>query len=346
MEKNDIRNLTLDELLHYFKAKGVPSYRAKQVFEWIHKKASTSFTEMRNIPADLKKELESDFSLFPLQINAKQKSKDGTTKFLFNLNDHEKVETVLIPTDTRTTVCVTTQAGCKFGCHFCASGLGGWKRHLTPAEILSQILHIKEESKKHKKPLSHIVFMGTGENLDNYDNVLKSIRIINSKEGLNIGARRITISSVGLIPKMKQLAKEKIQFELAISLHGYNNESRNQLMPINRKYPFTDLIKACKEYIKETNRQITFEYILIKDLTCTDEAAKELSNHLKGMICKMNLIPYNPVEEFDHQTPSRDEMYKFKNRLEKSGLHATIRMPRGRDIAAACGQLRHSLKTD
>lgn len=342
MHTSDIRGLSYDELVQYLQSIGEPAFRASQIFDWIYKKGAWSFNEMTNVPKGLHEKLKEKFGLSPQIIAEKQVSQDGTTKFLFDLFDHEKVETVLIPTATRTTVCVSTQAGCKFGCRFCASGIGGWVRNLTVAEILAEILYAKEEAKKHKKTLSHIVFMGTGENLDTYENLMKAIRIINSKEGLNIGARRITISTVGIIPKIKQLAKENIQFELAISLHGYDNESRNILMPVNRKYPFAELMEACREYIRVTKRQITFEYILIKDVTCTDKAAECLKKAFKGMICKMNLIPYNPVSEFGHKTPSRQEMLAFKNNLEEIGVHATLRTPRGRDIAAACGQLRHA----
>lgn len=344
VQPNDIRNLSLGELEHHVVSLGEKPFRARQIFQWIYQKGVWSFEEMTNIPKELQEKLEERFDLSRLTIAQKQVSKDGTTKFLFDLHDHEKVETVLIPTETRTTVCVSSQAGCKFGCRFCASGIGGWIRNLTVAEILAEILHAKEEAQKHKKPLSHIVFMGTGENLDTYENLMKAIRIINSKEGLNIGARRITISTVGIVPKIKQLTKENIQFGLAISLHGYDNESRNILMPVNRKYPFDELMEACREYIKATKRQITFEYILIKDVTCTDKAAESLRKAFKGLICKMNLIPYNPVKEFPHQTPTRQEMIAFQNRLKQYGIHATIRTPRGQDVSAACGQLRHTHK--
>jgi len=343
-QKRDIRNLSFQELVKYCESIGEKEFRATQIFEWIYKKGVWSFEQMKNLPQPLRQKLSEDFDLGQLAIAKKQAAKDGTTKFLFDLYDHEKIETVLIPTATRTTVCISTQAGCKFGCRFCASGIGGWKRNLSCAEILTQILHVKEEANKHKKPLSHIVCMGTGESFDNYNNLLKALRIVNDKEGINIGARRITVSTVGLIPKIMQFAEENFQIELAISLHGYNDESRNKLMPVNRKHPFTELMQACREYIKKTHRQITFEYILIKDITCTEDAAKELAKHLKGMICKMNLIPYNPVQEFPHQTPSRKEMYIFRDRLKKYGIHATIRTPRGQDVSAACGQLRHASK--
>lgn len=343
-QKTDIRNFSLEELSAYLVSIGEKPFRAIQIFEWIYQKNAWAFDTMANLPKDLRDRLTKDFDLAPNVIAEKKISTEGTTKFLFDLHDREKVESVLIPTATRTTACISTQAGCKFGCRFCASGIGGWSRNLTCAEIVTQVLHVKEESRKHDRPLSNIVFMGTGEPLDNFDNLFKAIRIINSDKGIGIGARHITISTVGLVPKIKELAKQNMQIELAISLHGYDNESRNILMPVNRKYPFDELVDACREYGKATKRQITFEYILIKDVTCTDKAVESLKKSFKGIICKMNLIPYNPVSEFDHKTPSREEMFKFRNRLEEIGIHATIRTPRGRDVAAACGQLRHEHK--
>ncbi len=336
----DIRELSYPELVDYCLSINEPDYRATQIFEWIYQKSTSSFDEMRNLSETLKNQLNKDFVFKPLDIEKKEVSEDGTTKFLFNLDDGQRVETVLIPAKTRTTVCVSTQAGCKFGCKFCASGIGGWTRNLATAEILAQILHVKEESLKHKKPLSHVVFMGVGEPLDNFDYLMKAIRMINNKKALNIGARRITVSTCGVIPKIHDLGKQGLQIELAISLHGFDNDSRNVLMPVNKKYPFNELMKACREYIKSTKRQITFEYILIKDVTCSNEAVQSLKKAFQGMICKMNLIPYNPVKEFDHQTPTRQEIYQFKDQLEKFGVHATVRMPRGRDISGACGQLR------
>lgn len=340
VNKPDIRNLSYQELLHYLEKSGERSFRATQIFEWIYQKGVKSFAGMRNLPKGLTRKLSEDFTLASLVAAKRQISKDGTTKFLFELCDHEKIETVLIPTATRTTVCLSTQAGCKFGCGFCASGIGGWRRNLTCGEILGQILCVKDAVSD--KPLSHVVFMGMGEPLDNYDNVLKSVRVINSPHGLNIAARRITLSTCGLIPKIRKLAQEGLQFELAVSLHGYDDASRDCLMPVNKKYPVKDLITACREYVQATKRQITFEYVLIKDVTCTKGAAKMLGKLLKGMICKMNLIPYNKVGEFDYCPPSRKEILSFKESLSRFSVHATIRSPRGQDIAAACGQLRHA----
>ncbi len=340
--KEDIRNLSYEELVKYFGGIGEKPFRAAQIFEWIYQKNAWVFDAMTNLPKELRERLKQDFNLQPNTIAQKMVSEEGTTKFLFDLHDHEKIESVLIPTETRTTACISTQAGCKFGCRFCASGIGGWSRNLSCAEIVTQVLQVREESLKHERPLSNIVFMGTGEPLDNFQNLMKAIRIINSDKAINIGARHITISTVGLVPKIKELVKENIQVELAVSLHGYDDESRGVLMPVNKKYPIEELIQACREYIQKTNRQITFEYILIRNLTCTEKAAQALGKLLKGMICKMNLIPYNPVSEFDHEPPTKLEMLAFKTRLSELGVHATIRMPRGRDVAAACGQLRHA----
>ena len=340
--KPDIRDLSLEELAVYLKSIDAEAFRAGQIFQWIYQKGAWGFDAMSNIPKDLKNRFAQDFTLKPNTIAQKIVAQDGTTKFLFDLYDHEKIESVLIPTPTRTTACISTQAGCKFGCKFCASGLGGWSRNLTSGEIVTQVLHVKEEALKHKRPLTNIVFMGTGEPLDNYANLMKAIGIINSDKAINIGARHITISTVGVVPKIKELAQEGLQVELAISLHGFDNPSRNVLMPVNKKYPFDELIAACRDYVRQTHRQITFEYILIKDVTCTPQAVASLRKAFKGIICKMNLIPYNPVSEFDHQTPSKEEMLKFRDSLEDNGVHATIRTPRGKDVNAACGQLRHA----
>lgn len=345
IKKQDIRNCSFEELADYFLSIGEKTFRAVQVAEWLYQKNIWDFQGMKNLPPALKKKLAQDFELSPNTIVEKLVSVEGTTKFLFDLDDKEKVESVLIPTATRTTACISTQAGCKFGCKFCASGIGGWSRNLTCAEIVTQVLHVREEAIKHKRPLTNIVFMGTGEPLDNFDNLFKAIKIINSPKGIGIGARHITISTVGLVPKIKEIAQQKLQVELAISLHGYDNASRNVLMPVNKKYPFDELIAACREYARETKRQITFEYILIQDVTCTDNAVDALKKAFKGIICKMNLIPYNPVSEFDHKTPTKEEMLRFKNRLEDNGIHATIRTPRGKDVNAACGQLRHAHQT-
>ncbi|MCK5179119.1 MAG: 23S rRNA (adenine(2503)-C(2))-methyltransferase RlmN [Candidatus Omnitrophica bacterium] len=339
--KRDILDLSYEELAAYLKSIGEPPFRASQVFEWIYQRGVQRFNDMSNLSSGLRARMNDNFDLLEPAVLQKDVSSDGTMKVLFELHDREKVETVLIPTATRVTLCVSTQAGCKFGCRFCASGIGGFKRNLSCAEILSQILYMKRAACDRR--LSHIVFMGVGEPLDNYDNLMKAIRNINSPKGINIAARRITVSTCGLVPKIKKLAQESLQIELAVSLHGASDASRGILMPVNKKYPVDDLIDSCRQYNKSTKRQITFEYILIKDVTCTDKAAKEISRLLKGLLCKINLIPYNPVSEFDHEPPSRNKIFAFKNQLERVGVHATIRTPRGKDVSAACGQLRHTV---
>lgn len=338
--KSDIRDLSFQECAAYLREIGEKPFRASQIFDWIYKNGAEGFDSMVNLPLGLRQRLKDDFSFGGCLLARKDIAADETTKFLFNLCDNEKVETVLIPARERTTLCVSTQAGCKFRCGFCASGIAGWSRNLSCSEITGQILYVKNHT-----PLrgpSHIVFMGIGEPLDNYDNLLRAIRLINSPKAINIAARRITISTCGVIPKIKALMQEGLQIELAVSLHGPNNQIRDILMPVNKRYPLKELIAACREYARATKRQITFEYILIKNLTCTEKAAEELGILLKGMLCKLNLIPYNPVAEFPHQPPAKMEMLFFKKKLSDCGLHATIRMPRGRDITAACGQLRHS----
>ncbi len=338
----DIRNLSFDGLTEYLTQIDEKPFRAQQIFEWLYQKQVTDFDGMKNLSRELRQKLAEHFTLNPLTVDKHEVSSDGTAKFLFELSDKEKIETVLIPTPTRTTACISTQAGCKFGCRFCASGIGGWNRNLTCAEIISQVQHVQAEARNFERPLSHIVFMGIGEPMDNFENLMKAIRLINDHRGINIGARRITVSTCGVVPKILELGQQGIQIELAISLHGYDNESRNVLMPVNKRYPFDDLIEACRNYQQNYRRQITFEYILIKDVTCSDEAIQALKKAFKGLICKMNLIPYNPVKEFDHQTPSRTEMFRFRGQLQDFGIHATIRTPRGKDINSACGQLRHS----
>ena len=341
MKKPDIRDQSFEELIAYMKSLGEAPFHASQIFEWIYQKQVQDFNRMTNLSKALKARLKKEFTFSNQAVLEKQVSSDGTIKVLFELYDKEKVETVLIPTSKRATVCISTQAGCKFGCRFCASGIGGWKRNLDCAEILDQILYMKKIAKG--KPLSHIVFMGVGEPLDNYDNLIKAVRTINSSKGINIAARRITISTCGIIPKIEKLAGEGMQIELAVSLHGSSDDSRNVLMPINKKYPVKELIEVCRRYHKATKRQITFEYIMIKDVTCTDEAARQLGRLLKGLECKINLIPYNPVDEFEHEPPSRNKMFIFKSQLARYGIRSTIRTPRGSDVSAACGQLRHSV---
>jgi 23S rRNA (adenine2503-C2)-methyltransferase len=314
-----------------------PPFRARQILSWLYQKGVMDFSRMTNLSGELKHKLKEHFSFPSLKLLKILESGDGTKKFLLELADKNYIEAVTIPAKARLTGCVSTQVGCKFSCRFCASGALGFKRNLSSAEILEEVLFLKNNL---SQKLTHLVFMGTGEPLDNYDQVLKAIRMINSPEGLHIGARRITISTAGIIPEIRRLAEEGLQIELSVSLHAADEKTRSLIMPVNIKYPLNALILACKNYIKKTNRQITFEYILIKGLNSDLQNARNLATILKGMNCKVNIIPANPVKELKVEPAEPAEINVFKEALLKSGVRVTLRKPRGEDIQAACGQLR------
>ncbi|MEI8011395.1 MAG: 23S rRNA (adenine(2503)-C(2))-methyltransferase RlmN [Candidatus Omnitrophota bacterium] len=339
----DICGLTLVELEGIIKSQGEPAYRAAQVFDWIYKKHAFSWEEMSSLPKILRDKLAAVIPFPVIREKDRRVSADGAKKFLFEMEDGQLVESVFIPTEKRAALCISSQAGCKFGCGFCASGLGGWKRHLSTGEIMAQVLWAVRACAGQGE-LTHIVFMGVGEPFDNYDNVLKAVRLLNAEEGMKIAARRITISTCGVVPGIKRLSNEGLQVELSVSLHASSDALRSRLMPVNRKYPLPELMKACRAYARDTNRQVTFEYILIKDTTCTDHCADELAGLLRGWLSKVNLIAYNPVGEFPYQAPSKEKIMHFKHALERRGIVTTFRTPRGRDIAAACGQLRRARK--
>jgi 23S rRNA (adenine2503-C2)-methyltransferase len=335
----DIKELTLRELEDILGDWKYPKFHAQQIFSWIYQKPIREFAQMSDLPLDLRKRLKENFYLFGFRLLKKLKSKDKTEKFLFVLKDDNLIEAVTIPTQKRITGCISTQVGCKFKCSFCASGLLGFKRNLTSGEMLEEILWLKNES-SHKK-LTHLVFMGIGEPLDNYDNVIKAIRIINSPLGLNIGARRITISTCGIISGIKRLSQENLQIELSISLHAADDAIRSRIMPVNKVYPLRNLLEACRGYIKKTNRQITFEYLLIKGINSDLPNAQKLVTILADLkLCKVNLIPANTIKECRLEPPERREILQFREYLLKQGLNVTLRRARGEDIAAACGQLR------
>ncbi len=339
----DICGVTLAELQAQCQALDEPAYRAAQVFDWIYNKQAFSWAEMSSLPKILRDKLAAVIPFPVILEKAVRASADGTKKFLFELCDGQWVEAVFIPTEKRAALCISSQAGCKFGCGFCASGIGGWKRHLSTGEIMAQVLWAAK-SCAGQGELTHIVFMGVGEPFDNYDNVLKAVRLLNAPEAMKIAARRITISTCGVVPGIKRLAGEGLQVELSVSLHAPSDALRSRLMPVNRKYPLSELMKACRAYARNTNRQVTFEYILIKDMTCTDRCADELAGLLRGWLAKVNLIACNPVGESAYQAPSMEKMMHFKHSLERRGVVTTFRTPRGRDIAAACGQLRRARK--
>ena len=334
----DIRNYSLDEFDVIFKGWGETAYRAKQTFSWLYQKRVDSFDLMSNLSLELRKKLKDNFSLNRLKLDRLQESSDATKKFLFALEDGNLIESVLIPVKERLTACLSSQAGCPFSCGFCASGIAGFKRNLRTGEITGQLLEICYTLKN--SALTNVVFMGIGEPLDNYENVLKAIRIINAPQGFNIGARRITISTCGIIPGIKRLSAEGLQIELSVSLHASDDKTRTRLMPVNKKYPLEDLIIACKDYAALTKRQVTFEYALIKGLNCSKEAADNLVKLMSDWECKVNLLVYNPVKEFPYQPAEEREIEFFVWLLRKKGIVVTLRKSRGKDIDGACGQLR------
>ncbi len=339
LEKPDIKDFSIEELKALLQKEGQEPFHARQIFSWIYQRGLEDFYSMSDLSRELRDLLDKNFSFSSLKAEGREKSRDGTQKFLFKLKDNSLVESALIPTEKRNTVCLSTQVGCKFCCKFCASAIAGFKRNLSAGEITSQALAIRKICPEIK--ISHIVFMGTGEPLDNYENVLKAARIFNSKDGMNIAARRITISTSGIIPGIKKLSRQNLQIELSVSLHAGNNQARNLLMPVNKKYPLEELIPALRDYFRATGRQVTFEYILVHNLNCGLDSAKELGRLLKGFDFKLNLIPYNRIEEFIFEPPTKLEVLFFQDQLSKQGIRSTLRMPRGQDINAACGQLRY-----
>ncbi len=349
-------DLTLPELTQWVQSHGEPAYRARQIFHALYQGKAASFTflsrdvprsgasfeEMTILPKALRQKLSQDFVLTSLAPFKSQTSSDGTVKWLSQLSDGEFLETVLIPAQARQTVCVSTQVGCAYACAFCASGMDGLRRNLTSGEIVQQVLLMGASPLEGSDPIriTNVVFMGMGEPLANYANVLKAVRILNDPEGLRIGARKITISTVGLVPMIERLAREGLQVELSISLHAPNDPLRGELMPVNRKYPLKELIAAAKAYAETTKRLITFEYILIDEVNDGLPQAKELVQLLKGMRAKVNLIPCHPTSGTSWVAPPRARMVAFERFLRGDGVPCTLRRSRGLDIDGACGQLR------
>jgi len=337
----DIKSLHLDEL------RGIaePSYRADQITNWLYQKRVHSFAEMTDLPQALRMQLADNFSFDNIDTLRVLGSKDTTQKFLFRLRDGNLIESVLIPASPalygspsdRRTICISTQVGCAYGCKFCASGLDGWKRNLRADEIVNQIMMVEEASGER---IDNIVFMGMGEPLANYDNLMRAIQIINAPWGIGIGARHITISTSGLVPQIRQLADQPLQIRLAVSLHGASDDVRSRIMPINRKYNLSALLDACRYFTSRKKQRITFEFILIAQVNDSDEQARQLAKHARALEAKVNLIPYNKVEGLDWMQPSSDRQKKFLAVLRAADVRATLRREKGDDIAAACGQLR------
>ena len=333
----NIKDYNLDALKNELVKLGEKPYRAEQIFKWLYQDKVKSFDDMTNLSIDLREKLKTNYTICNFNIIKKQESNDGTKKYLFDVLDGNAIETVLMSYHHGYSICVSSQIGCPMGCKFCASTGIAFVRNLTSGEIVEQILAVEQDTGVR---ISNVDFMGIGEPLNNYDNVVNAIRIINNPKGLNIGARHISVSTSGLVPAIYKLADENIQCTLSISLHATNNEKRSSMMPVNDVYPIETSMKACKDYIAKTNRRISFEYALAKDNNDNLEDAKELVKLLHGMLCHVNLIPINKIENGKYTKSSIENVMKFRDYLNAHGITATIRRELGSDIDAACGQLR------
>ena len=338
-----LKSKTLPEMQALFKELGQPSFRAKQVYTWLHK-GVRSYEEMTNLPKTLRDVLAQKYPIqAPEAVRKQESAKDGTIKYLWRLSDGNCVETVLMRYHYGNTVCISTEVGCRMGCAFCASTIGGLVRRLEPHEMLDQVLFTQVDS---GLPISHIVLMGIGEPLDNFDNVMRFLELVNSEEGMNISMRHISLSTCGLVPKIDELAKRKLQISLAISLHGPNDEIRDRIMPVNKAYPIEELLAACRRYYEATSRRIHFEYAMIDGVNDRECDARELLRRLKGLGAHINMIPLNHVEESPLKPSSKAAVAKFQKILEDGGITATVRRTLGGDIDASCGQLRRKYTKD
>lgn len=336
--KKDIVSLSYEELIFEMKEIGEKPFRGKQIYGWLHEKLADDFSKMTNISKTLQERLDASYEIRKVSMAARQISKkDATEKFLFELCDGCMIESVLMRYDYGNSVCISSQAGCRMGCRFCASTIGGLKRNLAPSEMLGQIYRIQKLTGER---VSNVVVMGMGEPLDNYDNFLKFVTMLSDEHGLHISQRNITASTCGIVPNIRRLAQEGLQITLALSLHAPNQEKRKELMPVADKYELSEVMAACDYYFEKTGRRPTFEYSLVKGVNDGAEDAKELTSLLLGRNCHLNLIPVNPVKERNFERPDRKNALAFKNKLEKNGINVTIRRERGSDIDGACGQLR------
>jgi len=340
-DKTDIKSLSKKKLALALKGLGAEAYRSKQIFKWLYAKLAGSFDDMTDIPAGMREMLKKNFHLTRMtKLDSKRSKLDGTTKYLFKLEDGNTIETVFLPEASRGTICLSSQVGCRHGCSFCASAPFGFVRNLKVSEILDEVIHVKAAHPDER--ITNLVFMGIGEPMDNYANVLDAIRIFNDPDAFNIGARRITISTCGIIPGIEKLKTEGLQVELSVSLHSAKDGVRSKLVPVNKRYPINELISACKDYTRDTGRVITFEYVLMKGENSSAADAEALSGLLKGIKCKVNVISYNNITAKGYLQPSPGEVRGFMDILKKGGVSATKRKSKGEDIDAGCGQLRIS----
>ena len=338
MIKKDIKSFSLEELKTEMEALGEKAFKAKQIYSWLHKRGAESFDEMTDISKKLRENLEKSYDIYNCSIEKKLVSMyDNTVKYLFSLHDGELIESVVMKYKYGYTICVSSQVGCKMGCKFCASGIAGFVRNLAPSEILSQVYTAQRDLDIR---ISHIVMMGVGEPLDNFDNVMKFLSMISDENGLNIGMRNISLSTCGVVTGIYKLLEKRLQLTLSVSLHAPNDEIRSRTMPVNDRWNIGELLKACRDYTRETSRRISFEYAMIDGVNDSDECARELAARLKGMLCHVNLIPVNSVKERSYKKSNEDRIASFIKILESRGINTTVRRTLGSDINASCGQLR------
>ena len=340
MEKTDIKSLDFGELQDFLLASGEKAFRAKQLYSWMHQKLAGGFEEMTNLSKDLRRDLASRCTYTCLEpVEVLTSKLDGTRKYLFRLGDKNVIESVLMRYHHGNSVCISSQVGCRMGCRFCASTIGGLTRNLSASEMLDQVYRIQRHCGER---ISNVVIMGTGEPLDNYDQVIRFIRMLSDEHGLNISQRNITMSTCGIVPGIRRLAQEDLQITLALSLHASSQEKRCQLMPVARRYELDQVMEACRDYFQRTGRRITMEYSLVGGVNDTEEDARQLAELIRDLNCHVNLIPVNPVKERSYVQSSQKNILNFKNKLEKCKINVTIRREMGRDINGACGQLRKS----
>lgn len=340
--KKDIKSMTVEELKDEMLEMGEKSFKAGQIYSWLHKQNVDSFDEMTNLSKTLRENLKNYYDIYSCTIEKKLVSVyDNTVKYLFRLHDGELIESVVMKYKYGYTICVSSQVGCRMGCSFCASGIAGFIRNLTPSEILSQIYVAQKDLSVR---ISHIVMMGVGEPLDNFDNVIKFLSMVSDDKGVNIGMRNISLSTCGVVTGIEKLMEKKLQLTLSVSLHAPNDEIRSRTMPVNNRWNIDTLLNTCRKYTKTTSRRISFEYAMISGVNDSDDCANELASKLKGMLCHVNLIPVNSVKERDYRKSSKDRIVSFVKILEKNGINATVRRTLGSDINASCGQLRRGEK--
>lgn len=339
MPKIDIKNLSRQELEESLESLGEKRYRARQVMRWLYKTGVKHFNDMTDIPVELRRQLNAQFHITrPVLLDSRRSVSDGTTKYLLKMEDSNTIETVFLPESRRNTICLSSQVGCKFACAFCASGPFGFVRNLKASEILDEVLFVRSQNSS--RQITNLVFMGIGEPLDNYDNVIRAIKILNDPDGFNIGSRKMTISTCGIIPGIRRLRDEGLQIELSVSLHSADDKTRSRLVPVNKKYPLKDLIKTCEDYTRSTGRIVTFEYVLIKGVNSSKDDAVRLARLLKGLKCKVNTITCNIVAAKGCEIPDAKAIKIFIETLRLYGIASTHRKSRGEDIEAGCGQLR------